>query len=81
MLVVLALECMIKLLVIIGVGAFITFGLYDGFGDIFQRLEQSDQQIFGLGPETRRTSSLISFVCHRLLRRDHAAPPVPYCGS
>lgn len=60
MLVVLALECMIKLLVIIGVGAFITFGLYDGFGDIFQRLEQSDQQIFGLGPETRRTSSLIS---------------------
>ena len=34
-----AFESLVKLLAFIAVGAFITFGIYDGFGDIFQRAE------------------------------------------
>ena len=42
MVVVLALESAIKVIALLAVGAFITFGVYDGFGDLWQRMEQQD---------------------------------------
>ncbi len=38
MMAVLAVQCVIKLVAFIAVGAFVTFSLYDGLGDIFQRI-------------------------------------------
>ncbi|MCW8883967.1 MAG: hypothetical protein OQK12_01775 [Motiliproteus sp.] len=38
MMVVLAVQCLIKLVAFISVGAFVTYTLYDGMGDIFQRI-------------------------------------------
>src|SRR5882672_6618995 len=38
-----AFESVVKLLAFIAVGLFVTFGLYDGFGDIFSRAEQTPE--------------------------------------
>ncbi|MEH6624930.1 MAG: sodium:solute symporter [Motiliproteus sp.] len=38
MMAVLAVQCVIKLVAFVAVGAFVTFVLYDGIGDIFQRI-------------------------------------------
>ncbi|OMH30319.1 hypothetical protein [Motiliproteus sp. MSK22-1] len=38
MMAVLAVQCLIKLFAFLSVGAFVTYGLYEGFGDIFQRI-------------------------------------------
>ena len=32
-----AFESLVKLLAFIGVGVFVTFGMYNGFGDVFSR--------------------------------------------
>lgn len=37
-----ALESVVKLVALLSVGLFITYGIYDGFGDIFSRLHQKD---------------------------------------
>lgn len=37
-----ALESVVKLLAFLAVGAFVTYGLYDGFADIFQRVAADD---------------------------------------
>ncbi|WP_432472956.1 hypothetical protein [Amphritea sp. HPY] len=61
MLVVLAMECIIKLAAMLAVGIFVTFGLYQGFGDIFNQLDLNRlQHIKGLGPEQQRTSAMLS---------------------
>lgn len=38
-----AFESVIKLLAFLAVGLFVTFGMYDGFGDIFSRAQASEQ--------------------------------------
>ena len=37
----LAVECMVKLVAFLAAGIFVTYFMYDGFGDIFQRLSES----------------------------------------
>src|SRR6185436_20420021 len=38
-----AFESLVKLLAFIAVGLFVTFWLFDGFGDIFRRVEETTQ--------------------------------------
>ena len=60
MLVIIACECLIKLAALFLVGIFVTFGLYQGFGDIFSQLQQQElSHITGLGPEYQRSSTAI----------------------
>ena len=40
----LAVECFVKLLAFMSVGIFVTYGMYDGFGDILNQLPQIDRQ-------------------------------------
>ncbi len=50
-----AFESIVKLTAFIMVGIFVTFGLFDGFGDIFQRIMDSDRftiLFLGYGTET-----------------------------
>ena len=51
----LALECLVKLGAFLAVGIFVTYQMFDGFGDIFQRLSESPfRNLMSLGgtPET-----------------------------
>jgi PAS domain S-box-containing protein len=46
----LAVECVVKLASLLVAGVFVTYFLYDGFGDLFQRLAQSPHhRLFALG--------------------------------
>ncbi|WP_051184758.1 sensor histidine kinase [Desulfatiglans anilini] len=38
-----AFESLVKLVAFLGVGIFVTYGLFDGFGEIFSRIQASDQ--------------------------------------
>ena len=44
-----AFESIIKLIAFLLVGAFVTFGLFGGFGDIFQRVQQTRPQLMAIG--------------------------------
>ncbi|GGK70317.1 hypothetical protein [Amphritea balenae] len=58
MLVVLAVECVIKIGAMLAVGIFVSFGLYEGIGDIFNQLQNNNlEHITGLGPEHQRGSA------------------------
>ncbi len=47
----LAAECVVKLVAFLAVGAFVTYGIFDGFGDIYQRLEDSPHRgLLDMGP-------------------------------
>lgn len=49
---VLVAECVVKLLALLVVGFFITYQLFDGFGDILQQLDQQDlSRVYQLGAE------------------------------
>lgn len=75
MLVIVATECLIKLGAILLVGVFVTFGLYQGFGDIFSQLQEQElDYITGFGPEYQRNSTaagifIIAFFSILLLPR------------
>ncbi|MEH6578570.1 MAG: hypothetical protein V7731_16025 [Amphritea sp.] len=61
MLVVLALECVIKLLAMIAVGLFVTFGLFQGVADIAEKITANNlQHITSFGLEKQGVSSLIA---------------------
>ncbi|ABK15995.1 PAS domain S-box protein [Syntrophobacter fumaroxidans] len=50
MMMALAVECVIKLLALLTVGIFVTYFMYDGFGDIFRRFSESPfHHVFELG--------------------------------
>ena len=53
-----AFESVVKLVAFLAVGLFVTFGLYDGFGDIFARAETSDalSQLFTINGVAAHTS-------------------------
>ena len=49
----LAVECLVKLVAFLMVGGFVTYGLFDGFGDIFDRLAASPHRdLLSMGPGT-----------------------------
>lgn len=52
MMVALAVECVVKLVAFVAAGAFVTWGLFDGFGDIFHRAAEAGPSIVPplLGP-------------------------------
>jgi Na+/proline symporter/signal transduction histidine kinase len=49
-----ALESVVKLLAFLAVGIFVTYGIYDGFGDLFARAQQLPEarQLFTMGKES-----------------------------
>ena len=52
----LAVECLVKLLAFLVVGGFVTYGLFDGFGDIFDRLAASSHHdLLDMGSVTSST--------------------------
>ena len=61
MLVVLAVECVIKLLALLAVGLFVTFGLFQGFGDIFAQAKANNlHQVTGAGLQENSISTFLS---------------------
>ncbi len=66
MMVVLAVQCLIKLVAFLSVGAFVTWGLYDGFGDIFQRITWSGISHL-LGSSTPQGSVFIQWMTLMIL--------------
>lgn len=52
-----AFESVVKLLAFLILGTFVTFWLFDGFGDIFSRIEQSYGELFILTPTSRAFSN------------------------
>ncbi len=80
MLVVLALECVIKLLALIAIGLFVTFGLYQGFADIVLQAQANGlHQVLSFGVAEHGISSLIAqfvlgfFIVLALPRQFHIA--------
>ena len=73
-----AFESVVKLLAFLAVGMFVTYGVYDGFGDIFSRAAASGDlaRLFTIdaAPATR---SWISLTVLAMLRDRRAAAPVP----
>jgi Na+/proline symporter/signal transduction histidine kinase len=75
MMVALAVECVVKLVAFVAAGAFVTWGLFDGFGDIFRRAADAGTAIVppllgpGGGVTTWLSHLLVSAVAILLLPR------------
>ena len=56
---VLAAECLVKLFAFIALGLFVTFGLFDGFADLFQQAKQANlQPLYSFGG----TDSIVTWI-------------------
>ncbi|MBI1386415.1 MAG: response regulator [Rhizobiales bacterium] len=80
-----ALESVIKLVAFLAVGCFVTFWMFDGFGDLWSRAMASPavERIFtsGFSPETWITITFLSLVCIVLLPRQFHVAVVENRGA
>ena len=79
-----ALQSLVKLIAMLAVGIFVTYGLFDGFGDIFSRFASEYPErnyLLALGTEQIPYGQWFTLTVGRHDRGDVSPPPVPYHGG